>query len=157
MFRIFLVRTKISSFISLQFATHISRSTSEQFYFYRSYFYLRLSSFYRIKTMTLFRFRIFCRDSFVLILYVFHIFLVHPVCTISYFWNTHRDLSVAEMLKFCCEVFSFLKRYVLNVFVCILIFLLLSYIFLFYCCKDRILLCDTRSIAYREHSSLFCI
>lgn len=74
---------------------------------------------------------------FILILYVFH--LSRASCTISYFWNTHRELSVAEMLKFCLVTS---KKICLNVFMCILI--LLFYIFLFYCCKDRILLYDTK-------------
>lgn len=83
----------------------------------------------------------------VLILYVFHIFLVHPICTISYFWNTHRDLSVAEMLKFRCEVFSFLKRYVWNVFV------YFHYPIFFSFTAVRIKYCFVTHEAYREHSS----
>lgn len=114
------------------------------FYFYRFYFYLCLSLLYRIKTMTLFRFRIFSWDSSWFFMYF--IFLVHPA-QFFYFWNTYRDLSVAEMLKFCLVTS---KKICLNVFMCIFFYYSISFSFT----VIRIEYCFMiPSTAYREHSS----
>lgn len=95
------------------------------------------SSYKRTSRLTFFRLIFYLRKSS-----WFFMYFISFSCIQFLTFEIHIAIYLLQRcLNFVAK--SFLKRYVWNVFVCILIFLL-SYIFLFYCCKDRILLCDMK-------------